>query len=187
MNHTMTITRPVPRARLVTRLQQEANLRLRERLQAVLWVAQGEPAYQVAARLGRCRQSISTFIERFNRHGLSGLLTVGRGPGRQSQLSPARWRTVVTWIQRGPRACGEPFSNWDCRRLALTIHRRWQVTLSDEQVRRKLHALGCRLLRPRHQLPTPSAPERRKKNVNWRFCWQPPGTSAPSAFSSPTR
>ena len=187
MNHVLSLTRPVPRARLQARLKHESHPRLRERLQAVLWVAEGEPACQVAERLGRCRQVVTTFIHRFNVQGLPGLLTIGRGPGRQSALRPRQWQSVVEWIRQGPRACGEPFSNWDCRRLALAIHRRWRVTLSDEQVRRQLHALGCRLLRPRHQLPTPSVHERRKKNASWRFSWQQPGISDPSASSSPTR
>ena len=174
MNHVVAVTRPIRRTHLFACLRRERRARLRERLQALLWVMEGQPASRVAQQLGRCRQSICGFVHRFNTAGLRGMLTIGRGPGRQSQLSPARWATVVEWIRRGPRACGEPFSNWDCRRLAATIHRRWHIRLSDEQVRRKLHQFGCGLLRPRHQLPAATAWERRKKNERWRFSWQPP-------------
>jgi transposase len=177
MNQVIRLTRPVPRARLVARLKTEVNRRLRERLQAVLEISDGQPAYVVAARVGRCRQSIATFIHRFNVEGLPGLLTVGRGPGRQSQLRPRQWQHVVQWLRDGPRAHGWPFSNWDCRRLAVAIQRRWRVRLSDEQVRRTLHTLGCALLRPRHQLPLAPARERGKKNEPWRGYWQaPPAT-----------
>ena len=58
------LTRPVDRKRLAALLKREARLRLRERLQAVWWLSEGGPAVEVAAKLGRCRQTVAAFVER---------------------------------------------------------------------------------------------------------------------------
>lgn len=177
MARTIRLTRRVPVRALELRLKRESNRRLRDRLQAVLWVAEGIPVQDVARRIGRCRQAVSSFLHKFNREGLKGLLSVGRGPGRQSRLSADRWSEVTEWIQKGPRELGHPFSNWDCKRLAVCIHREWKVRLSDEQIRRQLHKMGCRLLRPTHELPGKDPRDRAKKNGPWRFLWAAPATS----------
>ena len=177
MAKTIRLTRRVPVRALELRLKRESNRRLRDRLQAVQWVAEGLPIQDIARRIGRCRQAVSSFLHRFNRDGLNGLLHVGRGPGRRSRLSVQQWTQVVDWIQQGPRERGYPFSNWDCKRLAISIQREWKVRLSDEQIRRQLHKMGCRLLRPTHDLPGKEPRDRAKKNEPWRFLWAAPGTS----------
>ncbi len=175
MPRTVGLKRSVPLRALAMRLKREPNRRLRDRLQAVQWAAAGVSFQDIAQRIGRCRQSVSSFVGRFNREGLGGLLRVGRGPGRRSRLSAGQWEQVVEWVRTGPRSLGHPFSNWDCRRLAACIQRRWRVRLSDEQVRRQLHKQGCRLLRPTHELPGRNPRDRAKKNGPWRSCWIAPG------------
>ena len=177
MAKTIRLTRRVPVRVLELRLKQESNRRLRDRLQAVQWVGEGLSVQDVARRIGRCRQAVSSFLHRFNRDGLRGLLRVGRGPGRQSRLSAGQWAEVAEWIRRGPREMGHSFSNWDCKRLAICIRRAWKVQLSDEQIRRQLHKMGCRLLRPTHDLPGKDPRDRAKKNERWRFLWAAPATS----------
>jgi transposase len=175
MPKSIQLKRRIPIQFLEAKLKTESNRRLRDRLQTIQWVASGVPVQEVAKRIGRCRQVVSAFIHRFNREGVTGLLRIGRGPGRQSRLTSAQWAEVAGWIQRGPREEGHPFSNWDCKRLAVCIHRKWRVRLSDEQVRRQLHHLGCRLLRPTHALPGRDPRDRAKKKELWRFCWLAPG------------
>lgn len=177
MPHTIELKRKVPTKALEIKLKIESNRRLRDRLQALQWVSSGVSVQEVARRIGRCRQSVSSFVHRFNRSGLDGLLRVGRGPGRKSRLSAKQWDQVVEWIRRGPRDMGYPFSNWDCKRLAVVIQKTWKARLSDEQVRRQLHRLGCRLLRPKHSLPGRDEKDRSKKNEFSRHLWLAPGIS----------
>jgi transposase len=177
MPKSIKLKRRVPVKALEARLKIESNRRLRDRIQALQWVSDGVPVQEVARRIGRCRQSVSSFIHRFNQAGLPGLLRVGRGPGRRSRLNPRQWDTVVEWIRRGPRDLGYPFSNWDCKRLAICIRRTWKARLSDEQVRRQLHRMGCRLLRPKHELPGKDERDRSKKNEPSRFSWAAPSIS----------
>lgn len=177
MSKTIKLAHPVPVKLVGFRLKTESNRRMRDRLQTLQWVAAGIQIQEIARRIGRCRQSVASFIAKFNRQGLEGVLSIGRGPGRGSRLTPAQWHKVVDWIAKGPRELGLPFSNWDCKRLAIYIHRKWKVKLSDEQVRRKLHKMGCRLLRPTRALPGKDHVDRAKKNERWKFCWAAPATS----------
>jgi len=177
MPKTIKLTRPVPKKALELMLKQESNRRLRDRIQTIQWVAAGVPVQDVAKRIGRCRQATASFVHLFNREGLRGVVSIGRGPGRQSRLVPAQWDAVVEWIRQGPRTFGHLFSNWDCKRLAVCIHKKWKVSLSDEQVRRQLHKMGCRLLRPRRKLPGQDPRDRAKKNEVWKFCWVAPDIS----------
>lgn len=159
------LTRPVDHQRLIVLLRREANRRLRERLQALAWLSEGVPAIEVAAKLGRCRQTVAAFVERYNTQGLRGLRTVGRGPGRQATLQARHRQALARWIREGPRASGYGVNLWTCKLLAHHVSKRWGLTLSDESIRRTLHQLGARLLRPRHRLPAVPAWRRAQKNA----------------------
>jgi transposase len=158
------LTRSVNRQRIAALLRREVHRRLRERLQALWWLSEGLPAVEVAAKLGRCRQTVAVFVERYNAQGLRGLRQVGRGPGRQATVHGRHRKTLARWIREGPRACGYGVNLWTCKLLAHHVSKQWGLTLSDESVRRTLHQLGAHLLRPRHQLPVVPAWRRREKN-----------------------
>ena len=158
------LTRPVARSRVAALLKREATRRLRERLQALWWLSEGMPAVDVAAKLGRCRQRVAAFVERYNAHGLRALRQVGRGPGRRATLQRRHQTTLARWIRQGPRACGYGVNLWNCKLLAHHVAKTWRLRLSDESIRRTLHQLGAYLLRPRHQLPTGPPWRRREKH-----------------------
>ncbi len=158
------LTRVVDRQRVAVLLKREATRRLRERLQALWWLSEGMPAVDVAAKLGRCRQTVAAFVERYNAQGLRGVRQVGRGPGRQATLQARHHQALARWIRAGPRACGYGVNLWTCKLLAHHVSKEWGLTLSDESLRRTLHHLGARLLRSRHQLPTVPVWRRREKN-----------------------
>lgn len=164
MPRSTVLTRGVDRQRMAGLLRREASRRLRERLQALWWLSEGLPAVEVAAKLGRCRQTVAGFVARYNTQGLRGLRQVGRGPGRPATLQARHRTTLARWIREGPRACGAGVNLWTCKLLAHQISKHWGRTLSDESVRRLLHQLGVHLLRPRHQLPAVPAWRRREKN-----------------------
>ena len=82
------ITRKVDVERVTELLKSEVRRRIRERLQTIYWIYGGEEAQIVAQKIGRCRQVVSAFVQRFNKYGLKGLVEIGRGPGRKANLSP---------------------------------------------------------------------------------------------------
>lgn len=168
------LLRAVNRKQIQERLRSLSNRRLRERLQALLFLDDGLEAQDVAEKIGRCRQSVAAFVRLFNQGGVERLTSIGRGPGRQSRLSPSHRKTLRRWIQQGPRKQGFPLSNWDCPRLVYAIQKQWKIALSDEQVRRILHSLGCTLLRPKHELPKQNPAHHSKKNATLRGCWHAP-------------
>lgn len=164
MPNVTVLTRPMDRPRLAALLRREAKRRMRERLQALWWLHEGVPAVEVAAKLGRCRQTVAAFVERYNADGLRGLRQVGRGPGRRATLQSRHRTALARWIRHGPRACGYGVNLWSCKLLAHHVAKTWGLRLSDESIRRTLHQLGVHLLRPRHQLPAVPAWRRREKN-----------------------
>jgi transposase len=168
------LTRPVDRADFRERLQSVSNRRLRERLQSILWVDEGMEAKDAATKIGRCRQSVASFVELFNKGGIERLLKIGRGPGRKSKLEKKHRGQLLRWILQGPRRFNLPFSNWDCPRLVYQIKRQWNIILSDEQVRRILHQEGYVLARPKHKLPERDLKLHSKKNGKFRSIWLAP-------------
>ena len=173
MRHTI-ITRTVDRAKLKARLLSLSNPRLRERIQSILWIEEGMDAVEVAEKIGRCRQSVADFVSKYNEGGIDSLLRIGRGPGRQSKLKKFHRVKLLQWITQGSRKQGLSFSNWDCPRLAWQIKRKWNIILSDEQVRRILHQEKCSLMRPRHKIPARDAVLHGKKNGKFAGYWQTP-------------
>ena len=142
MPRSTVLTRGVDRQRVAVLLRREANRRLRERLQALWWLSEGMPAVAVAVKLGRCRQTVATFVERYNTQGLRGLRYVGRGPGRRSPLTTRHRARLTRWVRQGPRACGYGVNLWTCKLLAHHVAKTWRLRLSDETIRRTLHHLG---------------------------------------------
>lgn len=182
------ITRKVNLKRINKLLKNEARRRIRERLQAISWIFTGEEAQVVAQKIGRCRQSVSAFIQRYNKYGLKSIFQIGRGPGRQNSLSKKQCHQLLTWIKLGPRAIGYSFNLWDCKKLAHRIKKCWGITLSDERVRQILHKNGASVIRGRHKLPQVSKNLRSKKNDRYGRFWCLPG-SFPNkyAFFSKTK
>ena len=173
MAKTLHISRPISRTLIRRKIRQTLNHRLRERLQALLWFAEGNNCLEIAHRLGRCRQVVSNYLKIYDREGLDKLFHIGRGPGRQSQLSDKDKDEIRKWVLSSPRDLGCPFNNWDCKRMAIHIEKCFHVRLSREQVRRMLHKMNFRLLRPRHKLLQANPELIIKKNARFKGLWLP--------------
>lgn len=55
---------------------------------------------------------------------------------------------LTEWVEQDPRQAGYPFSVWTCLDLARQLWRQFQVQVSPEAVRRHLHLLHYRQIRP---------------------------------------
>jgi putative transposase len=63
----------------------------------------------------------------------------------------------VQAVEREPRTVEQSTSNWTCRELATYLAQQGHVDVSDETVRRHLHALGYAVLRPVLSISSPDA------------------------------
>jgi transposase len=139
---------------LLERLRRQRAGWQRERLLAVRWGLEGELSLQeVAAQLGRARSSIQQWFEAFRRGGLEALLSLKRGKGPPSRLTPQMAQALAQKLQAG-----------ECRRAA-DAHR-WLLETYGLEVRlasvyHYLKRLGARLKVPRpcHEKHDPAAAE----------------------------
>jgi transposase len=131
--------------------------RLRERLVALAFIAEGLPAKVVAPRLGRHRGTVESWVQRFNAHGLTGLLPKLRGqPG--TVLSMAELTQLRDVVQRPPRRVGLQTGTWSANVVVAYVKRPFGKTISSATARRYLHQWGFRRKRPRKRF-TKADPE----------------------------
>jgi transposase len=125
--------------------------RLRERLVALAFIAEGLPAKVVAQRLGRHRGTVESWVQRFNAHGLTGLQPKFRGqPG--TLLSAAELTELKDVVQRPPRRVGLHTGAWSGNAVVAYVKRTFGKTISSATARRYLHHLGFRRKRPRQRV-----------------------------------
>lgn len=131
---------------LMQRCIKAEHPRERERWLALVLVAEGLSAHEVARRLGRDRRTVAEWVTAFNQEGSAGVPP--RFPGRPGkQLSEAQLEEVKQTVDRPPREVGIKRAGWTCQRVADWVKRRWRRRVSAETARRYLHALDFRLKR----------------------------------------
>jgi transposase len=134
--------------------------RLRECLVALAFIAEGLPAKVVAQHLSRNRGTVESWVQRFNAHGLTGLLPKFRGqPGtvlRTAELTPLR-----DVVPRPPRRVGLQTGTWSGNAVVAYVKRTFGKTISSATAWRYLHQLGFRRKRPRKRFAKadPEAPQ----------------------------
>jgi transposase len=132
-----------------TRLARE-----RCRAQALLWLAEGSNAGEVAELLHVSRQTVYNWVGRFqDRDGL-GVMTRLR-----DALRPGRPRTgggidplVAEVIDSDPRELGYRSTVWTAPLLSRYLHEHHRIAVCDRTVSRAITRLDIRWKRPRHQL-----------------------------------
>jgi putative transposase len=72
---------------------------------------------------------------------------------------------LQVWAERDPREYGQPFSVWTCADLARCMTQEGYVQVSAESVRRHLHRLAYRVLRPVLHINSPDPEYGRKVEV----------------------
>ncbi len=165
------IQRKISRNFIRKQLRETTNPRLKERLQALLWFTDGSSCTEIAGKINRCRQVVADYIKTYDQHGIAKLAIIGRGPGRQNKLNVKQREQVLKWIDTSPRDLGYGFNNWDCKKLSYEIERKFDISISSEQVRKMLHKMKCVLLRPRHKLLQADPAVILKKNGRFAGLW----------------
>jgi putative transposase len=68
--------------------------------------------------------------------------------GGHPKATEAYEQALVTAVEQPPRQLAQPFSSWTCASLATYLHTQGHPIVSDETVRRHLHACDYAVVRP---------------------------------------
>lgn len=135
-------------------LTHTASARQRCRAQALLWLAEGASAGEVAELLHVSRQTVYNWVGRYHdRAGLALVERLGDAPrdGRPRAgggVDPL----VAEVIDSDPRELGYRSTVWTAPLLSRYLHDHHRIEVCDRTVSRAIARLGIRWKRPRHQL-----------------------------------
>src|SRR3712207_3125306 len=68
--------------------------------------------------------------------------------GDHPKVTPEARAELQATVEQPPRVCGRAFSTWTCASLAQHLAARLHRLVSPETIRRHLHQLGYRVVRP---------------------------------------
>jgi len=139
----------------------EPRVRRWRRYQAVLLLAEGHPAGQVATALGCGVSSVYHWAAAWRRAGMAGLHEGDHGGGRPVLDAPGE-AALEELLARDPQSLGHHATGWTVPLLRTELATRG-YTPSDKTLRRVLHRRGYRWKRPKYVLgrPDPDYTEKR--------------------------
>jgi transposase len=125
-----------------------------KRVMAVRFVMEGYQGLEAAALLNVHRQSVSTYVNRFNQGGMDQLLERKSAPGRSPYLSATEEEEVKRWLTESTPAKEGfgPESYWDTRVLQHVLEERFSIAMSRNGITDMLHRWGFRYTRPTYRL-----------------------------------
>ena len=142
------------RADLDVILAHTPSARERCRAQALLWLAEGSDAGEVAELLHVSRQTVYNWVGRYHERDGLGVLARLRDASR-----PGRPRAgggidplVAEVIDSDPRELGYRSTAWTAPLLSRYLHEHHRIAVCDRTVSRAIARLDIRWKRPRHQL-----------------------------------
>ena len=111
---------------------------LRQRAHMVLLRDKGYSMDEIADMLDATVTTVNQICAQYDRHQLAGLYR-HPGSGRPSRLLAEQWEQFAKWVKDGPKALGYRFVKWTTRSLRKYIFKRFNIKLSREWIRQKLH------------------------------------------------
>lgn len=148
--------------RLSKALKGITEARLLQRVQAVLWVAEGEPLSEVAALTGVSQQTVYNWLHRYLAcHQVTALVDASRSgrPATAPQLTAAH---ILQHLQANPLHLGYRTTVWSVKLLATHLSGRYHCPITPATLRRRMKAMGLRCKRPR-SCSEEQAPHRAQK------------------------
>ena len=147
-------------------VQTTRNTRTLKRAQALLWLEAAEPLTTVARRLFVSRQTIYTWIARYQQRAdeplVNRLADRQRSRPGQGRIWTAARDLIQAVIDQPPSQFGYDVPLWTTPLLQDYLHLQG-VTISTRYIRRLLRALDYRAKRPRYRLARRSATWRQAK------------------------
>jgi len=121
------------RKKIEKRRRDERDARLWRRLSAMLWLADGETAAEVANRVGVTSRQIRKWLKLFRTQGLDGLCQL-HYQGRIGQLDEAHIVELKQEIAKGQFHTARQIADW--------INQRFQVQYTESGVKELLKRIG---------------------------------------------
>lgn len=125
------------------------------RARALLWLADGRSAVEVAELLLVSRQSVYNWADRFERRvalDLRARLLDAPRSGRPPTASGVIDPFIAEVIDKDPRESGYRSTNWTAALLVRYLERDHGIEVSRRSVGLAIDRLGIRWERPRHEL-----------------------------------
>ena len=125
------------------------------RVQALLWLDEGESVAEIADRLRLSRQEIYTWMTQFHaRQGcdIAARVAPGARSGRPRTLQGRIEPLIAAVITRDPRDLGSRSTVWTAPWLTQYLREAQALSVSRPSVSRALARLALRWKRPRHRL-----------------------------------
>jgi transposase len=138
------------------------DARLFQRVQAVLWVAQGDPISEVAELTGVSGQTIYNWLQRsLAGHQVAAWADAprsGRPVAAPQMTAPQRLQA----LHGNPLHLGYRTPVWSVQLLAAPLRRQYDCPMPPHTLRRRMKARGLRCKRPRY-VSEEKAPHRAQK------------------------
>ncbi|MHA1682559.1 MAG: helix-turn-helix domain-containing protein [Promethearchaeota archaeon] len=142
------ITRKSPTADEMWDLyRKERDGLMKERYHAIALMHELKSAPKVAKVIGRVRNTVWEWVNKFNKDGLEGL-RYKKPPGATSRLTEEEREHLKADILAGPRALGYDFSNWSGKNLSLHIKKQFSKEMGSRAVQKMLKKMGFTRQKP---------------------------------------
>jgi transposase len=137
-------------SRLTKALKRAADARLFQRVQAVLWAAQGATVSEVAELTGVSEQTVYNWLQRYLAcHQVTALADAPRS-GRPVTAPQITAPQILQHLRCNPLELGYRTTVWSVTLLAAHLSRQYDCHLSLHTLRRRMKAIGLRCKRPRY-------------------------------------
>jgi transposase len=122
------------------------------RILAIAMVLEGRSRTEAAEFNGMDRQTLRDWVHRYNKLGVSGLIS-RHSPGRASLLTELQRAEFLDLVLAGPDPEINGVVRWRCVDLQAEVARRFGVKVHENTIGRWLHELGLTRLQPRPYHP----------------------------------
>lgn len=137
-------------SRLTRTLKRVTDARFFQRVQAVLWVAQGDPISEVAELTGVSGQTIYNWLQRYlTCHQVAALADAPRS-GRPVAAPQITATQILQSLHCNPLHLGYRTTVWSVKLLAAHLSRQYNCPMTPPTLRRRMKAMGLRCKRPRY-------------------------------------
>lgn len=138
------------RRRLAEALARASDVRLFRRLQALLWVAEGESVRAAAQRAGVDRSTLFRWLQTYLVRRCPDDLGDAARPGRPREADDLDDKLLNEVLAQDPRTLGYRATSWTVPLLATHLRQECGCPVSERTLRRRLHEYRWRWKRLRY-------------------------------------
>ncbi|TNE31739.1 MAG: helix-turn-helix domain-containing protein [Bacteroidetes bacterium] len=126
------------------------DVRLRERVQALLMAHRGKKRMDIAEDLLVCTSTIRRWFRAWDEGGLKGL-EIEWSEGRPPLISDDYAEQIISWVKESPTSCRLDRANWTFAELAQHFYREHGIQVSETAMREFCHKHGVYPYRPSYR------------------------------------